>query len=86
MTKHTKTPAQIIACMIRCGMNANGMNAVKLAKAVNVCPNTVRNNLSDPESMTLDRVFMYFAVLGIPTEKVLFGLAGELPELICRRE
>ena len=81
-----KTPAQIIACMIRCGMNANGMNAVKLAKAVNVCPNTVRNNLSDPESMTLDRVFMYFAVLGIPTEKVLLGLAGELPELICRRE
>lgn len=75
-----RTEPVIIADMIRCGMIVRKWNSVALAKAAHVCPNTVRNNLAEPESMTLERAFVYFAALGIPTEKVLQALADSFAD------
>ena len=75
-----RTEPVIIADMIRCGMTLRGWNRPKLAKAANVCPNTVYYNLENPESMTLERAFVYFEALGIPTEKVLQALADSFAD------
>ena len=79
-SKRIRTEPVIIADLIRCGMTLRGWNRPQLAKAANVCANTVYYNLENPESMTLERAFVYFAALGIPTEDVLQALANSFAD------
>ena len=78
-----RTAPIIISDIIKCGMIIRQESLSSLGKKVHVCENTVRNNLNNPESMTVERMFIYFAALGIPTEDVLQGISNSLADEIA---
>lgn len=79
MTKVKKNSApKAIASIIRAAMGAKSINQVQLAKLTGVCQETISNDLSDPAKIRLDRLFIYFAALGLPTNCLIEQFANSL--------
>jgi DeoR/GlpR family transcriptional regulator of sugar metabolism len=83
--KRTKTPSGIIADIIRAAMAAKNMNCDKLADISKISRTTIYRDLNAPEGMTLDRLWLYFVALEIPTEKALRSFADSFVEELVRR-
>ena len=76
--KRKKTPSQITACMIRAAMSVNGMSVIELAKLMNVCAKTVYTDLSEPEKIPQDRLWLYFINLDISVDDALQSVANKV--------
>ena len=71
-----KTPDECIAGIVRAAMADAEVTQEQLAKRVNVHKNTVYHDLTKPEGMTLGRMQLYFAALGVPVRECLLAFAG----------
>lgn len=82
-----RTPAECIGCIISAAMGATGTTADKLADAASVHANTVRKDLRDPDGMTMQRLWIYFTVLGVPVDEGLNAFADSFARsLVARKE
>lgn len=81
----TKTPSAIIADIIRAAMAAKSMNCDKLADVSRISRTTIYRDLNSPEGMTLDRLWLYFIALDIPTDKALRSFADSFAEELVKR-
>lgn len=80
------TPAECIGRIIAAAMGASGMTADKLADASYVHANTVRKDLKDPDGMTMQRMWLYFAALGVPVDEGLSAFAESFARSLTERE
>lgn len=83
--KRTKTPSGIIADIIRAAMAAKNINCDKLADMSRISRTTIYRDLGSPEGMTLDRLWLYFIALDIPTDKALRSFADSFAEELVKR-
>lgn len=81
-----RTPSRIIWDLIAAEMLRQQMTQGELAKRAKVNPCTVSTDGKDPDKMTMQRVWTYFAILGLDPNIVLRPLAQEHAENMIRRE
>lgn len=85
MKKRNKTPSAVISDIIRAAMAAREMNCDKLADLSHTSRTTIYRDLNEPEGMTLQRMWLYFIALEIPTEKALQAFAESFTEGLIQR-
>lgn len=85
MAKHKKTPAEIIGTIISAAMGAQSVTADRLAVTAGVHRNTVYRDLKDPDGMTMQRVWLYFTVLGVPVDEGLQSFADSFARSLTVR-
>ena len=83
--KRTKTPSRIMAGMIEQALRVTGTKKSELAAAVKCSPNTVTNDLRDPERIPQGRIWRYFTALDIPVETVLQNVAYSIADKMIHR-
>lgn len=83
--KRTKTPSRIMAGMIEQALRVTGTKKSELAAAVKCSPNTVTNDLRDPERIPQGRMWLYFTALDIPVETVLQNVAYSIADKMIHR-
>ena len=74
------TPPRIIWGLIAAEMSAHDIDAKQLAKLASVHYNTVYSDAREPEKMTLARMSVYFAALGIDPQIMLRPIAHSIAE------
>lgn len=83
--KPQRTPARIMADLIRCAMIVSGETQRSLAKKLNVHENTVSLDMKEPERIPQDRLWLYFAVLGAPMDDALEAVADTFAASVVKR-
>lgn len=86
MAKRKKTPAECIGRILCAAMGAAGISSEVLASRAGVARNTVCSDLKDPDRMPMQRVWLYFTVLGVPIEKGLQAFADSFALSLTQRE
>ena len=85
-TARGKTPDECIAGIVRAAMADAEVTQEQLAKRVNVHKNTVYRDLLNPETMTLGRMQLYFAALGVPVRECLIAFAGAYAQHLALKD
>ena len=80
-----KTPSQVMMNLIQAAMSVSGLSVNGLAGRMQVHPNTVRNDIRDPDKIPQSRLWLYFAVLGIPIQDSLNTIAENFAHSIAQR-
>lgn len=80
-----RTPARVIWDMIDAEMQMQQITKLELAKRARVNRNTVGLDARDPGRIPMQRVWLYFAALGLDAAEVLRPLAVEHAERLISR-
>jgi hypothetical protein len=83
--KNAKTPPEIIVNIIKAGMGAEEITVNELAKRTGFHTNTVYSDFRDPGKMTQQRLWLYFAAVGIPISDALKVFADQLAAKLTDR-
>ena len=85
MPERYKTPSEVTRSMIQAAMAIDGRTSESLAEEMGVHVNTVYSDLKDPDKIPQGRLWLYFAVLGIPIQEALDGVANAFAYKLSRR-
>lgn len=84
-SNRTKSPSQIMCGIIQTAMKSGGISTQELANRVCVHPNTVYSDFREPGKMQQDRMWLYFAALGIPVDEPLRACARAFAEKLIEK-
>lgn len=62
--------------IIKAEMGRRDLTTIDVSKKMHCHVNTVRNDLKDPETTPQSRLWLYFAVLGMPLDNFLATVAA----------
>lgn len=85
MAARKKTPAEIVKTIISAAMGARQIDSKQLAKLAGVHANTVYNDLKDPDGIPMQRVWLYFTILGVPVDDALKRIADSFSQMLVNR-
>lgn len=83
--KPIRTPSQVMWSMIKAEMVVQGVTQRELAKRVHCCNDTICLDAKEPERIPQQRLWLYFAALGMDCMDVLRAVAADHAERLTVR-